>query len=156
VPTAWRIVKKKHQQEALTGEGARRYGGRWNTAGQSLIYAAATLSGALLEILVHSNRQLLSHYIVYRLVVPKRLVKKIDLAKLPETWRDSPAPPELAQIADQWYAQMQSAVVEVPNSIVPLEKNYLINPNHKDFRLIDAEGPIDYDIDPRLLSSSST
>jgi RES domain-containing protein len=37
------------------GTGARIVGGRWNSPGRPLIYAAETFAGALLEVLVHSN-----------------------------------------------------------------------------------------------------
>ena len=32
----------------------------------------------------------------------------------------------------------------------PLEADYLINPAHRDYRLIKIEGPIDYVMDERL------
>jgi RES domain-containing protein len=150
VPVAWRIVKKKHQSDALTGEGARLFGGRWNTPGQAILYAAGTLSGALLEILVHSNRRMLSYYVVYRLEFPKRVVSQIVETELPEHWRSVPAPPELGRIGDQWCIEQRSAVLRVPNAIVPLEPNYLINSVHKDYRLIEIDGPMSYVVDEQL------
>ena len=38
---------------ALDGEGARLWGGRWNSAGRPMVYAAASPSLAVLEVLVH-------------------------------------------------------------------------------------------------------
>lgn len=151
MPVAWRIVKKKHQKDALTGEGARLFGGRWNTPGHAILYTAGTLSGALLEVLVHSNRRLLSYYVFYRLEFPKRVVLEIDETELPEHWRNAPAPLELGRIGDQWYNEQRSAVLCVPNAIVPMEPNYLINPVHKDYRLIEIDGPISYVVDERLI-----
>ncbi len=144
---SWRIVKEKHKQNALTGEGARRFGGRWNTPGQAIIYSAETLSGALLEILTHSNRQLLSHYLVYRLEFPPKILSEIEIAELPKDWRSSPAPPELGKIGDRWYSEKRSAVLRVPNAIVPLEANLLVNPVHADFSLVEIQGPIDFTVD---------
>jgi RES domain-containing protein len=151
VPTAWRIVKNKHYQSALTGEGARQFGGRWNTPGQAIIYAAESLSGALLEILVHGNRPLVAHYVLVRLTFPQRIVSEVRISDLPELWRSSPAPPELGRIGDQWCRDQCSAVLRVPSAIVPVESNFLINPAHRDFRLIEVEGPMDYVMDERLL-----
>ena len=37
------------------GTGARLSGGRWNSPGRAVIYAAETYACAILEILVHSN-----------------------------------------------------------------------------------------------------
>ena len=151
MPTAWRVVKKKHQQNAFSGEGARLFGGRWNSPGQAVIYCAETLSGALLEILVHGNRQLLSHYIVYRLKFPQRVVSHVKIDQLPKQWRSSPPPNVLAEIGDDWYLHQRSAVLQVPSAVVPLENNYLLNPGHRDYRLVEIEGPIDYQVDGRLL-----
>lgn len=151
MPVAWRIVKKRHKQHALSGEGARRFGGRWNSPDQGIIYCAEALSGALLEILVHSNRQLLSHYVVFRLEFPKRVISQIKIDELPKQWRSSPPPPGLSEIGDRWYLNQSSAVLRVPSAIVPLESNYLLNPDHPDFRLVEIEGPIDYQADDRLL-----
>jgi RES domain-containing protein len=51
--TAWRIYKPKHRASAFTGEGARRFGGRWNSKGVPLIYTSSSISLASLEMLVH-------------------------------------------------------------------------------------------------------
>jgi len=47
----YRLCKAAHV--ALDGEGARLWGGRWNSAGRPMVYAAATPSLAVLEVLVH-------------------------------------------------------------------------------------------------------
>lgn len=151
MPISWRIVKKKHRQNPLTGEGARRYGGRWNTPGQAIIYSAETLSSALLEILAHSNRQLLSYYFVYRLEFPQKIISEVKIDELPKDWRSSPAPPELGKFGDRWYREKRSAVLRIPNAIVPLEANFLVNPAHADFSLVEIEGPIDFAVDDRLV-----
>ncbi len=151
MPVSWRIVKEKHRQNALTGDGARRFGGRWNTPGQAIIYSAGTLSGALLEILAHSNRQLLSHYLVYRLEFPQEIISEVNIADLPKDWRSSPPPPELGKIGDRWCRENRSAVLRVPNAIAPLEVNFLVNPAHADFSLIEIQGPIDFAADDRLV-----
>lgn len=151
MPVVWRIVKKKHENDALTGEGARRFGGRWNSPGQRVIYTAETLSGALLEILVHSSRRLLSYYSVYRLEIPEPIISDVPVSECPANWRSSPPPPELAQIGDHWCIEQRSAVLRVPNAIVPMETNYLVNPTHVDFPLIQIEGPLDYVVDARLV-----
>ena len=47
--TAWRIVQAHRITSAFTGEGARRYGGRWNHKGVPIVYAAGSLSLAAIE-----------------------------------------------------------------------------------------------------------
>lgn len=48
---AWRLCRKPYAD--LKGEGARLYGGRWNSPGRPLVYAASTAALAVLEIRVH-------------------------------------------------------------------------------------------------------
>ena len=50
---AWRIVQAHVADRAFTGEGARRYGGRWNSKGFAVIYTSSSISLAILEVLVH-------------------------------------------------------------------------------------------------------
>ncbi|MDQ3490548.1 MAG: RES family NAD+ phosphorylase [Acidobacteriota bacterium] len=57
--TLYRICKTKFVSSAFDGEGARLYPGRWNSMGTSMVYLAASLSLAILEILVHSDSSVL-------------------------------------------------------------------------------------------------
>jgi len=50
--TAWRIVKEKYAGTAFDGEGAMRFGGRWNSRGVRVVYASGSISLAALETLV--------------------------------------------------------------------------------------------------------
>ena len=50
---AWRIVKTRYSADAFSGEGARLYGGRWNSPGVAMVYTAGSKSLATLEVLVH-------------------------------------------------------------------------------------------------------
>jgi RES domain-containing protein len=78
-------------------------------------------------------------------------VDEVEIVELPKNWHSSPAPPELGQIGDRWYSEQCTAVLRVPDAIVPLESNFRINPSHANFRLIEIAGPIDYTVDDRLL-----
>jgi RES domain-containing protein len=51
--TAWRIFKRRYKASAFTGEGARLFGGRWNSKGIPVVYTSASPSLATLEMLVH-------------------------------------------------------------------------------------------------------
>ena len=48
---AWRICRDAYAD--LTGEGARLWGGRWNSPGRPLVYAADSAALAVLEVRVH-------------------------------------------------------------------------------------------------------
>jgi len=49
----WRLVKAGRTHSAWDGEGAFRFGGRWNSRGVRAVYASSSLALALLETLVH-------------------------------------------------------------------------------------------------------
>src|SRR4029077_2956470 len=53
MPSAWRIVRAAHVNSAFTGEGARVYGGRWNSRGTRVIDVSEHESLAALELFVH-------------------------------------------------------------------------------------------------------
>jgi len=50
---AYRIADRRHR--IFDGAGAASFGGRWNSPGRRVIYAAETYAGAMLEILAHAN-----------------------------------------------------------------------------------------------------
>ncbi len=51
--SAIRIVTRKFASSAFSGDGARLFGGRWNSIGTSMVYTASSLSLAILEWRVH-------------------------------------------------------------------------------------------------------
>ena len=152
MPTAWRIVKTRFAARAFDGEGARLYGGRWNSAGVRVVYTAGSVSLAVLEMLVHlENTDVLPAYSLCAVCFDAAVVTTLDRSKLPANWRDSPSPPELLVLGDAWVASRTSAVLDVPSAVVESESNYLINPDHPDFASLVIEPPRRFTFDPRLL-----
>lgn len=154
----YRICKEKYAH-SLSGDGARLTGGRWNSKGNSVVYASSTLSLATLEILVHVSFN----------IIPKKLVSvEIDLPDtlntktiyendLPADWNRFPAPRICATLGDEWITSLSSPVLIVPSAIVKTknEFNLLLNPLHPDFREIEVKNIEPYQIDGRLFSHSS-
>ncbi|MFM7805220.1 MAG: RES family NAD+ phosphorylase, partial [Verrucomicrobiota bacterium] len=60
---AWRIVREDHGYAAFDGEGAWRFGGRWNSRGTQVVYTSGTRSLAALETLVHLNPPVAFQYV---------------------------------------------------------------------------------------------
>lgn len=152
MPVAWRIVKTKYSASPFDGEGARLYGGRWTSAGNSAVYTADSAALAILEVLVHlGSPSTLAHYSLVSAEFSVASVTTIAVSDLPGNWRESPAPPALQQLGDQWLADAQFAVLQVPSAVVEQHSNYLINPRHPDFRAFTLGRPIPYAFDSRLL-----
>jgi RES domain-containing protein len=152
--TAWRIFKKKHLATAFTGEGARRFGGRWNSKGVAVIYTSETISLAVLEILVHLQApKILDAYLLAPVTFDEILVNSIARKDLPSGWRNDPGPSALQETGDHWVASGASAILRIPSVIVTTESNYLLNPAHRDFRRCVWGKPQPYKFDRRLIKS---
>lgn len=152
MPLAWRIVKEKQAATAFDGEGAFRFGGRWNSPRGRVVYTSATLSLAALETLVHLVAPVALKYTAFRLEFEDALVEEVNTSKLPADWRAGPPGPSTMAIGDDWLRRARTAILAVPSVIVPEERNYLLNPSHPDFAKISIGKPRPFAFDPRLLS----
>ena len=149
---AWRIVKRRFSKTAFSGDGARLYGGRWNSPGKRAVYLAGTQSLAILEMLVHlESAELLTGYVLFRVEIDPQLIRELSPAELPRTWRSWPVSARTQSLGDQWLERGASAVLQVPSVIAPDEKNYLLNPAHPDFPRLRISAPAPFRFDKRLL-----
>lgn len=155
MPTAWRIVKPCRVADAFSGEGARLFGGRWNSIGTPMVYAAESKSLAALEILVHVDvAELMDEYLCLPVRFDKRWVRSLDFSSLPDQWRN-PMPPAATQhLGDAWADGQSSVVLEVPSVLIPGESNYLINPRHPNLGKLRIGPPEPFEFDPRLLKQA--
>jgi RES domain-containing protein len=153
---AWRIVQERHAEGAFSGEGARKYGGRWNSRGRLAVYTSGSLSLAALETLVHLNPPIVLPYLVYPVEFDSKLVHHLDPRALPARWRSAPVPSAVQHVGDHWLEKMKSAVLAVPSAIITQETNYILNPSHHDFQKIRIRKPDRFILDPRLLPSKAS
>ena len=146
----WRLVTARFAETAFSGEGARRYGGRWNRKGVPVVYSAGSLSLAMLEMLVQ-DQPLRARYVTIPAEIPAGLkIERVDIDRLPADWRDPAALETLRTIGSVWAARLASAVLAVPSAVVPTETNYLLNPRHPDFGQILIGEPQELVTDLRL------
>jgi RES domain-containing protein len=119
---AFRLVRKNHESEAFGGEGSRRFGGRWNHKGTSVVYLSDTLSLAALEQFIHLGREGLHlSFVYFEVLIPERIsVSKIEPHKLPRDWRSEPPPNSTKDIGTRWVQSGSSALLEVPSAIIPI------------------------------------
>lgn len=152
--TAYRIVKKKWAGNAFDGEGARLYGGRWNSRGQPCVYLAGSESLAILEILVHlDNARQITHYALFAVELDEKDIMLLDHDSLPHNWQEDPAPADTADLGDEWINSQSSLALCVPSSIVTRERNFLLNVGHPAFdKMINTKVELEFSMDSRLLS----
>jgi len=152
--TAFRLVKKKLAGQAFDGEGARLYGGRWNSKGRPCVYLSSSVSLAALEIMVHlDNYALLQSYALFQINIPDSLSMQLSPQMLPNNWNDNLAPASTADMGNEWLDNQSSLALFVPSVIVPMEKNIILNPLHPEFRQVSASiKELDFSPDPRLFN----
>lgn len=148
---AWRLVKTGHLADAFDGEGARRFGGRWNSPGIPVVYLAESLALAALEVLVHlQTAQPLAAYSAIPVRFNAKLMKQLRVTELPRTWRTSPPPAALRAIGDEWVRAGKSVVLAVPSAVVDPERIFLLNPAHPSFGRLRIGEARPFAIDARL------
>lgn len=151
--TLYRIVKEKWEESAFDGEGARLYGGRWNSIGHSAVYVSTSESLAILEILVHlKNTKVLESYVLFTLELDEADALVLENDDLPDKWNEEPAPLQTAEIGDQWLLSCSSLALAIPSVIVPREQNYVLNTKHPGYpKLIKTAKKHEISFDNRLL-----
>jgi RES domain-containing protein len=148
--TFYRIVQSQWSASAMTGEGARLHGGRWNPPGLSAVYLAESRALAALEILVHAPREALAlNWDIIDLAIPEHLIRKVSLAALPADWRALPSSPGARHFGGEWLKSLQSPALLLPSTIIPEEHLLLVNPLHPDATTIQHTSPKPFVFDPR-------
>ena len=148
----WRLVKTEHVATAFDGEGAYRFGGRWNSRGQRVVYASSTLSLALLEILVHIDATgPMPAMSAIPIEVPADAIYSEEFSKLNQVTGGLPwSLGQTRSWGDDWNQSRKAIAMQVPSAIVPLESNYLLNPSHPSFQDLKIGDPHRFELDARL------
>ncbi len=147
----WRICRRRYASEAASGEGARLYGGRWNSRGLRMVYASTSLALAAVETFVNLEPNLRPVDLVsIEGEIPKSLkIDRLDQSLLPKTWyatRDE----SLRRFGDEWVKAGKTVGLIVPSAAIRGEWNVLLNPAHADFRKITLEEPRAFEFDVRM------
>lgn len=122
----YRLSRPEHAND-LSGFGSSLVGGRWNYPGEFVLYTAQTASLSILEVLVHLNGVAMGvRYELLKLELKIEIIEEID--QIPSSEPDNIA--ACREIGSEWLSKRESPVLTVPSVLNPLEKNYLINPQH--------------------------
>jgi RES domain-containing protein len=129
----WRICRAPYAAEAFSGEGARRFGGRWNSRGVPMVYSSTSLSLAAIELFVHLEPGQQPSDLVYLSALlpvgePARTIEPADLP--PDWWTDEPATGAVTarDFGDAWIREKASLAMMVPSVPIRGEWNVLVNP----------------------------
>jgi RES domain-containing protein len=147
----WRICREIHAASAFSGEGARLYGGRWNSRGVRAVYTSPSLALAAIETFVHLEPNLRPDDLVsIETELPDNVrTERIDLKSLPRKWyelRDE----SLRTLGDRWIRAGKTLALHVPSAAIRGEWNVLLNPEHSDFRKLKIQKPNPFEFDLRM------
>ena len=146
----WRLTKAEHAP-GLDGDGARLWGGRWNSPGVAMVYCASSLALAMLETLVHlppSMRRTgaLPQLLAIGLDVPDDTILTLNLAGLPPNH----GIPDFRAVGDAWIKSRQCLGLRVPSRVIAPKIIVVLNTAHPDMaRVIVAETEV-FVFDDRL------
>jgi RES domain-containing protein len=146
------MIKVKHLARAFDGEGARRYGGRWNSIGVPIVYTSDYLATAALELMVNmiDYSAMFQKYDCIAVEIPTKLVTELDPKRIPANWQNNPPPKNTRVIGDDWFRSQKSAVFKVPCAVIPEHNSFLINPEHPEYSNIRIHKPRPFIFDPRF------
>lgn len=165
----YRLCKDIHTQ--IDGKGGLFTQGRWHYKGTRIVYASENRSLAILENLVHINKQqfIPKDYVLLTLKIDDRLESyEINIEHELEDMRNSSSIPVTIKhaVSDAWnwsdhpeitrfimhqlFKKEKYAIYKVPSAIVSGEYNYILNPLHKDFSSIHIYDKSQFQLDNRL------
>jgi RES domain-containing protein len=150
--TVYRLAKLKFQDQIFSGLGGLHAHGRWTPRGRPVVYTSASISLAVLEYTVNYRRRgWVPSSVLGRAAIPDNVViETVRPADLPADWLAATPPAELQDIGEDWLERGATAVLKVPSAVVPEEWNYLLSPQHADFRQIVVPPPEPFAFDGRL------
>ena len=144
----WRIYNhqapyaQKPDFDPLSGLGGLAHAARWNKPGHPILYAAANASLATLEMVVHVRPDLFGERTLLELELPSETeLEKVSEQAFIQLLRNAPKgdlEAKTREFGSTWLRERRSLVLEVPSFVMPIERNYLLNPLHPEFAKVEV------------------
>lgn len=156
--TVYRLTKLRYQNQIFSGLGGLYADGRWTFRGHPVIYTSASISLAVLEYTLNYRRRgWVPASVLGRATIPDKMrINVLDPADLPRNWPAADSPPKLREIGQRWLDASDSAVLMMPSAVVVEEWNYILNPQHPDFKKLILQKPKRFKFDRRLARESKS
>ena len=147
----WRLCRAPYAADAFSGEGARRFAGRWNSRGVPMAYCSSSLALAAIELFVHLEPNLHpSDLVSIAAELPQgEPARTVELAELPEAWWEDDYDP-LRELGDSWIRAKTSLAMMVPSAPLHSEWNVLVNPLHPALKKLKIDPPQPFHFDARM------
>ena len=153
----YRIGKLRYRDQLFTGLGGLYAHSRWVSRGHPVIYTSESISLAVLEYTVNYRRRgWVPASVLGSASIPTMVsIEAVKVIDLPRNWANAEPPSALREIGREWLERGASVALKVPSAVVIEEWNYLLNPQHADFKKLTFGEPRPYAFDRRLAKSRS-
>ena len=146
-------ISKLQYMEQYSGRGASYlHGGRWNRAGQPVLYFAQTPALAMLEMAHYlpSPRLVPASFRIGEYQLPDDISQIVLPTPFPENWDANMYPKSTQNAGGDWLENGESLILWVPSTALPMQTQGMdriavVNPLHPDIsklQLISSEGKI--------------
>ena len=149
----YRIAKTKQRVTDLSGLGAYRTGGRWNSKGTYMLYTSENSSLAYLENLVHLDESEFppSLFIAELTISPTAPIYRLAEKEYPENWLHL-GNLENKTRGDKWMSAREFLAIRLLSAVNHSEFNYLLNPLFPAFHdLVKVSFIQQIEVDDRLV-----
>lgn len=154
MPIVWRLARAEFATKP-DGEGARLFGGRWNSRGRSALYTSSHLSLSVLEVYVNippGLRDDLPILEAVQLSVPDDApVRRVSANEFSALMKRADAISAFRAIGDDWIERQADLVLAVPSALIPEELNLILNPAHPRMKDVTIARRRRFHFDPRLV-----
>jgi RES domain-containing protein len=136
----------------FSGEGARRFGGRWNTRGVPMVYASTSLALAAIELFVHLEPSQAPNDLVFlsALLPESEPARTLQPAELPSVWWTDDSLADTRALGDEWIRSRSALALLVPSVPIRAEWNVLLNPLHPRINELQIDSPQPFVFDAQM------
>jgi RES domain-containing protein len=144
----YRCTLESHLDNTLSGEGASRYGGRWNSKGVPVIYTAESRIMAVLELVIRQPiDKICSDFRILPIQAPDNFMQP----KIPADWKEDELITQ--RLGDGLLRNKDNLIIKVPSALLSNSYNYLINPLSAAIKEVKILKPELILLDDRLLQA---
>ena len=137
----------------MSGTGAFRRGGRWNSKGTYMLYTSENSSLAFLEYIVPFDQDIMppQTYIMEIEIKDDKLIYEPPEDEYPKNWRQLSLLANQA-LGDLWMKEKKWLAIRVRSAINPTEYNLLLNPLYPKFNdLVEIKSVRKLSVDDRII-----